>query len=224
MWGVLPNPSPLQGPDKGRLASASPATMNAMAPTATIITYLDAHEGAFVAILTLALVLVTIYYAIQNQRMVGEMAAGRRQAVLPKLAIGLHRLAPTVVTIAIKNVGLGAALGIDLRMIYEPLAGGQAKEVRWRWPMLGPGEQFDFMPPGELNNNLNTMPATYSSIRLEGSCIDATGQDHPIQDEYEDLSEWRELLGNARQRFTQPDAEKRWADAFFDKFKNVLKP
>jgi hypothetical protein len=197
--------------------------MIGMFPTATIINYLDHHEGAFVAILTLALVLVTIYYALQNQRMVREMASARRQAVFPRLVLGFHRLGPDVLTVAIKNAGLGAALGIDVRMIYERLDGSDQKEVRWRWPILTPGEQVDFMPPGvDLQGNLNSIPATYRAIRLEGSCADATGRTHRVEDEYSELSEWREVLGQAHARFTQPDPEKRWADAFYEKFKKVL--
>jgi hypothetical protein len=198
--------------------------MKRMLPTATVIDYLDHHEGAFVAILTLALVLVTIYYAIQNQHMVGEMAAGRRQAVLPKLALGFHRLGPTIVTIAIKNVGLGAALSVDVRMIYDPLPGKDGHEIRWRWPILAPGEQMDFMPPVDLQESLNSIPATYQAIRLEGTCTDATGREHEVEDEYGDLSEWRDLLGKAHARFTQPEPEKRLADALHNKFKDLLKP
>jgi hypothetical protein len=51
---------------------------------AEVIDYLDEHSGSMTALLTLALVLVTIYYTSQNRRMVHEMAATRKLTVLPK--------------------------------------------------------------------------------------------------------------------------------------------
>jgi hypothetical protein len=76
---------------------------------------LDRHQGASTAILTAALVAVTVFYAWQNRKMVGEMKKARDATILPKLALDLHALGPTVFDLAIKNVGPGAALDIDVQ-------------------------------------------------------------------------------------------------------------
>lgn len=52
-----------------------------MLPIASIVTWLDAHQGATTAFLTLALVVVTIYYAAQNAFMVGEMRRTRELSI-----------------------------------------------------------------------------------------------------------------------------------------------
>jgi hypothetical protein len=62
--------------------------MASVAPDA--VDWLDKHDGSAVAVLTLLLVLTTIYYAWQNRRMVKEMEAARRLTLLPKLALKIH--------------------------------------------------------------------------------------------------------------------------------------
>jgi hypothetical protein len=105
---------------------------------------LDRHQGASTALLTAVLILVTIYYAFQNRAMVKEMKHARDAALLPKLALDFHRLAPTAMTAAIKNVGPGAAVDIDVRLVWDAIGGGPAPERRWRRSILSPGEQTDF--------------------------------------------------------------------------------
>jgi hypothetical protein len=194
-----------------------------MFPLATFIDYMDDHSGAFTAILTAVLILVTIYYAIQNQRMVGEMRKSRELAILPSLALEFHRLGPNSMTLAIKNVGPGAALDIDVQMIYEPVAGGAAEreERRWRSNVMASGEAHDFMPPGELSNNLNTLTESFQAIRLRGTMKDAAGKQHTVDASFSDLPEWREVLGGAHQRWVD-EPERRMAKAFADKFKGLM--
>ena len=190
-----------------------------MIPSATVIEYLDDHAGAFTALLTAALILVTTYYAVQNRRMVKEMARTRELSILPKLALEFHRLGPTAMTVAVVNVGPGAALAIDVRMIYEPSdEGGHDEERRWWQNVLASGERRDFMPPGELNGNLNTLTATYRAIRLVGTMKDAAGKTHVIDEAFAELSEWREVLGGAHQRFVAADPERRLAEELAKKF------
>lgn len=47
----------------------------------TAVNWLDSHQGTAVALLTVALVVVTTYYAIQNRRMAAEMQRANRLAV-----------------------------------------------------------------------------------------------------------------------------------------------
>lgn len=190
---------------------------------ATVIRYLDQHSGAFTALLTLALVGVTIYYAIQNRRMVAEMREARNAGILPKLGLEFHRLGPTAMTVAIRNVGPGAALDVDIRARFEPVESTrEAPEFRWRRNILGPGEQYDFLPPGDLSDNLNTLTAAYQAVRLEGSMRDAAGTTHVVDEAFDDLPEWRSVLHQARQRFTDPAPERRLAEALHNRFKQPL--
>jgi len=71
-------------------------------------------------VLTGVLVLVTAYYAWQNQRMVGEMRRSRELSVLPKLAVDLRLQGPTFAQVQVLNVGPGPALAVDLRIAFEP--------------------------------------------------------------------------------------------------------
>jgi len=191
---------------------------------ATIIDYLDEHSGAFAAVLTAVLIAVTTYYAIQNRRMVGEMRKARNAAILPKLALEFHPLGSTAMTVVIKNVGPGAALDLDVRVVYDPVGEGhQPQEARWRRNILASGEQYDFLPPGGVNDNVNQLPATYKAVRLVGTMKDAAGATHDVDEAFDDLAEWRKVLGEAHQRFTYPDAEKRLAEELSKKFARPLK-
>lgn len=190
---------------------------------ATFVSYLDEHAGAFTALLTLALVLVTFYYAVQNRRMVAEMRRARSASVLPRLGLEFHRLSPTAVTLAIRNVGPGAALDLNVVVKFEPLNYEHAApEFRWRRNILSPGEQADFMQPGDLSDSMNTLPSRYRSIRLTGSMMDAVGTGHDVEEVFDDLPGWRELLSGARQRYTEPDPERRLAEALHPRFKDPI--
>jgi hypothetical protein len=191
-------------------------------PVATLIDCLDDHAGAFTALLTAVLIIVTAYYAVQNRRMVKELAAARELSILPKLALEFLRLGPTAMDVLIRNVGPGPALDLDVRLIFEPRPGGTAgrEERRWRRNLLAPGEQKDFLPPGSLNDNLNRLPQEYQEVRLVGSMKDAVGKTHAVDEVFADLPEWRGMLG--RERFvTLPERE--LAEAFAKKFDGSLR-
>ncbi|MFL5913054.1 MAG: hypothetical protein ACJ768_21110 [Gaiellaceae bacterium] len=195
-----------------------------MLVASTVLDFLDQHQGSSSALLTAALVLVTCYYAWQNRRMVAEMARTRELAVLPKLSIEFLRLGPAAMDVAIKNVGPGPAIAIDVRLAFEARNGvpGRSEERRWRQNILAPGEQKDFLPPGDLNANLDTLPERFQRIRLIGTMRDATGKTHAIDEVFDDLPEWREVLGGARQRFVGLP-ERELAQAFEKRFETPLR-
>lgn len=191
---------------------------------ANIVDYLDAHQGAFAALLTAALVLVTAFYAWQNRQMVLEMKRSRDTAILPKLALEFHRLGPNVVSLAIRNVGPGAALDIDVRTEWVPLSTeDDAPGTRWRRNLLSPGEQAELFPPGDLGANLNTLPERFREVRLKGSLRDAAGNEHRVDEAFADLPEWRRVLEEANESWHAPEPERRMADAFQNKFQKPLK-
>jgi hypothetical protein len=192
--------------------------------TATIISFLDQHQGVSATLLTLVLVVVTGYYAVQNRRMAIEMRRAREAGIRPKLALDFHRLGPTAMTIAIRSVGAGAAFDVDVRIVYRPVA-SDAQDVvqKWRQSFLATGESRDFMPPGELNRNLNSLPVSYRSIMLKGTLRDAHGERHMVDECINDLAHWRQALGEAHERFVDADEDRRLATAFEKQFSSHAK-
>lgn len=124
--------------------------------------------------------------------------------------------------VLVRNVGPGPALDVDVRLVFEPQPGGNAtrEERRWRRNLLAPGEQKDFLPPGDLNDNLNRLPREFQEIRLVGSMTDAIGKTYVVDEAFTDLAEWREMLG--RERFVGLP-ERELAEAFAKKFDGPLK-
>jgi hypothetical protein len=174
-------------------------------------------------ILTAALVLITAYYAWTNRRVLEEMGAAREAAVLPKLALEFHRLGPTVVDLAIRSVGPGAALDIDVAVEWVPAdEDAKAPTIRWRRNLLSPGEQVELFPPGDLNGNLDTLPTIYRDIRLRGSMEDVLGKSHTVDEAFGNITEWRDLLGDAHESWKPPEPERRLAEALGREFKSPL--
>lgn len=68
------------------------------------------------AALTAVLIVITAYYAWQTRRAVVEMQRARQLSVRPKLVIAIEMPDPTIGRIAIKNVGAGAALDVDVTL------------------------------------------------------------------------------------------------------------
>jgi hypothetical protein len=191
---------------------------------ATIIGHLDRHQGASATLLTLVLVAVTCYYAVQNRRMAIEMRRGREAAVRPKLALDLHLLGPTAMTVAIKSVGSGVAFDVRVRLVFAPLAEDAPDVVQhWQHNVLPAGDQHDLLPPGGLNDNVNGLPASFRSIRLTGTMQDANGISHTVDECIADLGQWRKALGEAHQRYVIADADRRLADAFGKRFDQPAK-
>lgn len=193
-------------------------------PIATFVDYLDKHQGAFTAILTFCLVAITFYYAVQNRRMVWEMKKARDATILPKLAIDLHALGPNVVALAIRNVGPGAALDIDVRTEWVPaFASLEVSGKRWRKNLMAPGEQVVLFPPGDLGGNLKPLTETYREVRLRGEMKDVVGNTREVDEAFENLTEWSQVLQDAGQRWRNPEPEARAAEAMAKKFEPALK-
>jgi hypothetical protein len=189
---------------------------------ATVFSYLDKHQGGFTAILTLCLVGITFYYAIQNRRMVAEMKKARDATILPKLAIDLHALGPNAVALAIKNVGPGAALDIDVRTEWVPaFTSLEVAGKRWRKNLMASGEQVVLFPPGELGGNLTPLTETYREVRLRGELKDVGGRVREVDEAFEDLAQWAKVIHD--QAWKNPDQEIRAADAMAKKFEPALK-
>jgi len=191
---------------------------------ADLFDFLDQHQGASTAILTFALVAVTIFYALQNRKMVREMKKARDAAVLPKLALDMHALGPNLFDLAIKNVGPGAALDIDVRTEWVPIdESASPPGARWRRNVMASGEQVELFPPDKRSGGMESMPDIYEEVRLLGEMRDAVGNRHQVDERFEELPEWGQLVKEAQQSWKPPEPERRAAEAMHKKFDQPLK-
>jgi hypothetical protein len=181
-------------------------------------------------ILTGVLVLVTAYYAWQNRRMVREMTATRKVAVLPKLALEWTMASPVLGFPTVKNVGPGPALDVDISVHFVPLPGkdDQAEVRRWTASVITSGEEKQFLPPGASNGgsmDTEALAKTYSRIILTGSYRDALEESYEALYELTDIAEWRRVTNEAVARWEEPDQTKRLAKELTERLgKKTLVP
>lgn len=161
-----------------------------------------------IIVLTAALVLVTAYYAWQNRQMVQEMRAARAVSILPKVVVRWTYVGPGVGFPHITNVGVGAALDVDVELAFEP--GGGFKR-RWRSAVLTPGDGSDFLlrTPGGFAS-LDELTQTHETMHLSGSCRDALGNEHTINETVEIRESWQ--LTQAASERVKVDYQKKMAD------------
>jgi hypothetical protein len=189
-----------------------------------VLDFLDDHSGSMTALLTIALVLVTAYYARQNHRMAEEMENARKQTVLPKVALGMVGLTPTMVALKAQNVGQGAAFDVDIALELVPHdVQAETRTVRWRSNLIAPGEENQFLVKGDDGDLINTdeLSASYREIRLVGTLRDALGDTHHVSDTVRDVAEWRDLLTESHQRW-RDEPETRLAKAIAKELKRPL--
>lgn len=146
-------------------------------------------------LLTLALVLITAYYAWQNRRMVDEMREARIAQILPRLRPTVHSLGAGLGRLRVVNVGPGPAIDVDLEIRMEP---GNDWVVRWTAPVIGPGEHHDFWPrdAGQSTGailRLDALTERYQDFRIIGSMQDVVGRHHVIDERFE-IREWWSLI------------------------------
>lgn len=180
-------------------------------------------------VLTAVLVLVTGYYAFQNRQMVREMAKTRAIAVLPKLSLSWEMLGPVNPVPAISNVGPGPALDVEVAITYVPIDGSSEDPivVRWQSNLMVAGERNEFLTPEGAGGSMmqtEELADRFLEVRLSGSCSDALGEVHRVEDVLNDIAAWRKMSGDSLRRWQSPDREKRYAKAFADEFKNKFAP
>ncbi|MDX6705499.1 MAG: hypothetical protein QOI48_1345 [Solirubrobacteraceae bacterium] len=161
------------------------------------------------AVLTLALVAITAWYAISTRQMVDEMRRGREQAQRPAMALDVNTIGPKYGLARITNVGAGAAFDVRLTLRLE-LRGGGVDERVWEAPVIlsGGGESF-FGPPDDRN----VLSGAVSRIGLTGTMRDSLGQTVEVSEQIADLVGWwtrrenaarhRPLQGGERERQEQ---------------------
>jgi len=147
------------------------------------------------AVLTLALVLITLYYAWQTRQTVREMREARHAQVRPHLVPFFRYNEPGVGigAIYIVNLGQGSALDIDATMSLEP----NGIVTRWRAAILRSGRRRVWSPTthGSKKKTLHPVLAAGKSARtvvhIAGRCRDVLGIWHefeesvPLRDDWE---------------------------------------
>lgn len=168
-------------------------------------------DGA-IAVLTLALVVITGYYAWQNRQMVDEMRLARKAGARPHLALCFEPLGPMNVMVGLVNLGPGAALSIDLTIVFHPREGSDfsGETRRWRGELLAAGAQRDFFVPDSTGKmmSIQRLAEAVDRIEMAGTMLDVLGVEHAIRGEIGALDEWDELLRNAHERYKEPSLDK----------------
>lgn len=148
-------------------------------------------ESWAIVVLTAALVIATFLYQRDTHRMADEMRRARGAQVIPRLVLVPRPLGAGNTFWRVVNVGIGPALRVDVRITPEP--GGISR--RWISPVVVPGETHDFIPWSTEEDkdrdlvNIDNAIELFSYLRLSGTCRDALGEVHEI-DERVDIREW----------------------------------
>lgn len=176
---------------------------------------IDGGTAAFITLgLTAALVVVTGYYAWQNQRMVNEMRAARSAQLLPRVMPSVASFGPGLIYLRVSNVGPGPALHVELTLRLEP---GEWVHP-WTTGVIAPMEKHDFYPRSSEDQAVMRLPQLtdrYQQFRIVGTCTDAVGKRYGI-DEAFDIRVWWEYIQETGHRL-----ERDWQEETAKELKRV---
>jgi hypothetical protein len=138
-----------------------------------MIEWITALSSALLAILTLL-------YIFQNNKIIEEMRQARKTQFLPHIKANLARVAPTYFPLELMNVGAGAAVDVDVRIIFVGREEGTDRVIQWAHPMFAPGmrERFLIEPL-----DFEEFAKRYARIVVRGTCRNVFGEECPIHDE-----------------------------------------
>jgi hypothetical protein len=147
------------------------------------------------ATLTAALVLVTMYYAWQTRKMVGEMEQARAATVLPRIAVSVNPISGLVGWIRLTNVGPGPALDVRATIKLEP----DGFEIKWHAHVVAPNESHDSIPtppdePTAQLGYLERLTERFDRVTLVASYRDALGKPHETRETIEIREWWKSLI------------------------------
>lgn len=143
--------------------------------------------------LALALVLVTIFYAWRTNSMVEEMRTTRKQALMPKLALGVDALGPTYFLHVLRNAGPGPALDVRVELIFEDTGGNVIDRRAWRSPLFVSGERREFLAPKDAAGR-DIHPSGLGRVRVVGTAKDALGDKINVAESFDDPAGWQDVL------------------------------
>ena len=157
------------------------------------------------ALVTLLLVLVTGYYAMQTRRTVSEMRKATVAQFRPHLKLSLDFMGPVSIMMKITNVGRGAALNVDIRFWTS-----RNNIKQWSVSVLEAGdyERF-FIPttPGKHRKSMNYFKQNPTVLKMEGSHTDIPGENHQVEDEI-DLTRFVKQVAGVSQLYREPELQK----------------
>jgi len=172
---------------------------------ATVADWITAGFTAVLALFTLALVVTTVYYAIQTKRTVDEMRTSRmeaqrsrEQSVRPRLALDFERLGGSSATLTVWNVGQGAALHADLSLAFVA-RNGEEERRPWQPTVLAPGARQRFALPESLDMNL--FAPGHTAVIVTGHLHDVLGCRHEVNEQITDVFERWERTKEALRLF-----------------------
>jgi hypothetical protein len=169
-----------------------------------------AAVGALLA--SIVLIVVTFAYVVLTGDMVREARQARLDAVRPALGIRIDSVGPVNSLVAVASVGQGAAIDVDITITYHPdKPGGHTHSVRWRTPLMAPGQFAQFMPKdqnGVVQLNTQTLVGMFSKVTVTGTIKDAGGTTHPVDLTLDDVPGWQQLLASSSQRYLEPAADR----------------
>jgi hypothetical protein len=149
-----------------------------------------------------ALVLVTLAYAIPTWRMVNEMRRTRLLTILPRVTLDVKHLGAGLGFITVSNIGKGPAIDVRATLTFEGLT--DTREIAFH--TLSEGETHSFMTPRNSANELMRMDELTAGVErvvLIGMMQDALGNKHAI-DESIPLAEAWEITKLSHRRL-EPD-------------------
>jgi hypothetical protein len=141
------------------------------------------------------LVAVTTVAAIIAALAVREARRTREQNTRPVLALDLVTVAASLyIEVGIVNVGQGAALDVDLELAFVPSEDGLAVRRRFNWPLIRPGQTYQFAPPpiaGQRAPDFEKWAPAYPRVALTGTIRDQLDKTHEIDLAVEDVATLR---------------------------------
>lgn len=144
----------------------------------------------------IALSLLTALLAWFAFDAVREARRTRKQAVRPALGLDLVTVGGNYVEVGVVNVGQGAALDVDLELAFMPdLGDAEPVRLRWTWPLIRPGQSYQFAPPTLGKSNRPVLKAwaeRWPRVTLTGTVRDALDHEHRIEVELLDVVGLRE--------------------------------
>lgn len=142
----------------------------------------------------IALIIVALGALLETRRT-------RKQAIRPVIALDLVTVGASLyVEVGVANVGQGAAFDLDLELSFMP-DDGEPERARWTWPLLRPGQHYQFGPPdvgGQTRPNLDAWAPAYPRVTLTGTVRDQLNVPHDVDLELRDISGLRARAMDAR--------------------------
>lgn len=135
---------------------------------------------------TIVLVAITAWYAMETHRTVKRMDQEREQLSRPVLTLQLIPWQPQLLKLRIQNVGNGPALGV--KGVIDAVMKSGSISAPWSYPLLGTGkyEEFGFpMPAGTSNEErfrLDAIRAKVIEVRAEFTFRSVSGCQYELKD------------------------------------------